>query len=185
MVNSSNGALPLDRDHGSSSQLWMDSGQFFLSKANQPPTDTFLPFDLECTFSAAFVLVMAMNVHPRLLPQDNWLHDATEAFDYMTVRGNTLGSIRKSEVEELARTLNHELGHQGNKSNNNNNNATGSALPLLDPPSSAPSIQDRASLPSLGDPFFDAWIADDGLSGAQIMDLADALQPGTFDDFML
>lgn len=44
---------------------------------------------------------------------------------------------------------------------------------------------DHASLPSLGDPFFDEWNQDDGLSGEQIMSLADELQDGTFSDLWL
>jgi hypothetical protein len=93
-------------------------------------------------------------------------------------KGNILGSLRKAEVEELVKTL-RGTGH-GNK------DIDGRMVdPITGPPSREPSVADQMSLFSLGDPFFDEWIADDGLSGVQVLNLADALHPGGFDDLML
>ncbi|KAJ9653340.1 hypothetical protein H2198_007482 [Neophaeococcomyces mojaviensis] len=140
-------------------------------------SDIFLPFDLESAYSAAFVLVMASSIHRKLLPPENWQSNVISILEYMAEKGNVLAGLRKSEVEELAHMLK-DLGrnHHGHVSQNTQNAARF--------PPTTPSIADHASLPSLGDPFFDEWIADNGLSGAQIMDLADALDPEVCDDFM-
>lgn len=140
-------------------------------------SDTFLPFDLESAFSAAFVLVMASSVHPKLLPQENWLNTIMAVFDYMIMKGNVLASLRKSEVEELAQML------RPRRQTHQNNISTAVPAAIDDIPATI-SVSDHASLPSLGDPFFDEWLADDGLSGAQIMDLVDALNAGGVDDFI-
>lgn len=137
-----------------------------------------MPFDLECAFSAAFVLVMASSVHPTLLPQNNWLSDVNDVFDYVSMKGNVLGSIRKSEVEELVQMLN-GIGQRDNSD-------PARMAPVGGGPSTVALVPtDPASVPSLGDPFFDEWVADNGLSDAQIMGLADVLQPGGLDDFLL
>jgi hypothetical protein len=121
---------------------------------------------------------MASNLHPKLLPQDNWLEKATQVFDHVSSKGNILGSLRKAEVEELVQTLRGT--GQGNK------DIDASLVdPTTEPASREPSMADQMSLFSLGDPFFDEWIADDGLSGAQVLNLADALHPGGFHDLML
>lgn len=134
------------------------------------PQDLFLPFDLEYAFSAALVLVIASVIHPKLLPREDWVDTILSVFDYMTMRGNILASLRKAEIEELA-NIRHDLGVDHTRPNECSltNNAS---VPGVAHVSSAAN-----SLPSLGDPFFDEWVADDGLSGRQIMDLADVLDP--------
>jgi hypothetical protein len=121
---------------------------------------------------------MASDLHPKLLPQDNWLEKAMDVFDYVSSKGNILGSLRKAEVEELVNIL--------SGTGQGNNNIDGRMIDsITGPPSMESSLVDHVSLFSLGDPFFDEWIADDGLSGAQVLNLADALCPGGFDDLML
>ncbi|EON70068.1 hypothetical protein W97_09334 [Coniosporium apollinis CBS 100218] len=140
--------------------------------------DTFLPFDLESAFSAAFVLLMASSVHPKLLPQHNWLNTVMEVFDSIVLKGNMLASLRKAEVEELAqilRALDRGRPSLADKS------ASSIVMPA-DAQLSWTPASGNMSLPSLGDPFFDEWNADDGFSGAQIMDLANALDIGVLDN---
>lgn len=133
--------------------------------------DAFLPFDLDSASSAAFVLLMAANIHPKLLPSRDWLDIAYNVFDTMTSRGNALAAIRRSEVEELDTKLDYPGKFKQHQ------------MELTDQSHITPA--DHASLPSLGDPFFDEWNQDDGLSGEQIMSLADELQDGTFSDLWL
>lgn len=133
--------------------------------------DAFLPFDLDSASSAAFVLLMAANIHPKLVPTRDWLDTAYDVFDIMTSKGNALASLRKSEVEELDAKL-----RSSTKTKDQDDDAEDAShiTPV-----------DHASLPSLGDPFFDQWNQDDGLSGEQIMTLADELQDGNFADLWL
>lgn len=133
--------------------------------------DAFLPFDLDSASSAAFVLLMAANIHPKLLPSRDWLDIAYNVFDTMTAKGNALAPIRRSEVEELDA----KLKFSGKSKENGEEHEDQSQITPVD----------HASLPSLGDPFFDEWNRDDGLSGEQIMSLADELQDGTFSDLWL
>lgn len=133
--------------------------------------DAFLPFDLDSAVSAAFVLLMADNVHPKLLPNRDWLEIAYDVFDIMTSKGNALAPIRRSEVEELDAKL--RLPSRPKEKEVENGDQS-HVTPV-----------DHASLPSLGDPFFDQWNQDDGLSGEQIMSLADELQDGNFSDLWL
>lgn len=140
------------------------------------PSDTFLPFDLESCFSAALVMVMASSVHPKLLPQENWLETYYGIFDYMIKAGNGLAVLRKAEVGQLAQIKQRFHNTRPSQPNRSVDNPT--LTPFAAAAQTSPvgaSIPDGSSLPSLGDPFFNEWIADDGFSGAQIMDLVDAL----------
>lgn len=137
--------------------------------------DCFIPFDLETAFSAALILVIASGVHPKLLPRENWLDSCYSIFDYMAARGNALAALRRSEVQQLAQ-IKQDLGTNRSRQYDCNTNAI-SATAVAQQITPTASVPDYASLPSLGDPFFDEWIADDGISAAQILDLADALDP--------
>lgn len=136
--------------------------------------DNFLPFDLETAFSAALVLVIASGVHPKLLPRENWLDICYATFDYMSAGGNLLASLRKSEVEQLAQ-IQHGFGRSRPRQDDFTGMETTSNIAAAHISPTGTSIADYSSLPSLGDPFFDAWIADDGFSGTQLLDLADSL----------
>lgn len=133
--------------------------------------DAFLPFDLDSAVSAAFVLLMAANVHPKLLPNREWLDVVYEVFDNMTSKGNALAPLRRLEVEELDAKLKFPP-KPGNQEAETADHSQKTPV-------------DHASLPSLGDPFFDQWNQDDGLSGEQIMSLADELQDGSFAEIWL
>ena len=125
--------------------------------------DTFLPFDLECGFSAGLVLAMTNGIHPKLLPRHQWLDEIMLVFDYMLEKGNVMAGLRKAEIQELSQI----------KWTGRPRQYASSAvhlqpeLPHISPSSVQP--------PSLGDPFFDEWGTHDGLTGAQLVSLANAL----------
>lgn len=133
--------------------------------------DSFLSFDLDSAFSSAFVLILATSVHPKLLPDNAWLTVAFEILDDMISKGSPLAKLRRSEVEELAQMF--KAFNQGRP-------------PEFESPAQSQSAPiDHASLPSLGDPFFDEWNLNDGLSGEQIMSLADTLDGSDLADLWL
>lgn len=168
-------SLPLTASAKGLVQVCIDSAMQVLSILSNLKQhdliDAFLPFDLDSAVSAAFVLLMAANIHPKLIPNRDWLDTAYDVFDIMTSKGNNLAPLRKSEVEELDAKL-----RCSTKLKDHDDEAEDSSqtMPV-----------DHASLPSLGDPFFDQWNQDDGLSGEQIMSLADELQDGNFADLWL
>lgn len=132
-------------------------------------------------FSAALVLVITSGVHPKLLPREDWLESCYEVFDHIAITGNDLAPLRKAEVEQLSRVregLESSRRHhpkQQQSSISENGSQLNVAVAQISP--TPTSIPDYSSIPSLGDPFFDEWIPDHGFSGAQMMDLADALNP--------
>ncbi|KAH7009725.1 hypothetical protein EDB80DRAFT_412636 [Ilyonectria destructans] len=128
--------------------------------------DAFLPFDLESAFSAAFVLVMASSIHSKLLPQHDWLVDLRRVFDYISLKGNILAGMCKSEVEELTQAL---------------SGIDPRLFASAEQPATTP-LFDQMSTSVLGDPFFEDWNTANGLSGAQILDLAEALEVGGLED---
>ena len=126
--------------------------------------ENFLPFDLESTFSAGLVLQMVAYVHPKFLTDQDWRSDVANVLDAMISGGNLLARLRKAETEELSLMF---------ESINLKHDAT---IAMTSAHQRSPSgATDHASLPSLGPPFFDGEDMDDGLSGAQILDLVDAL----------
>lgn len=128
--------------------------------------DAFLPFDLESAFSAAFVLVMASSIHSKLLPQHDWLVDLGRVFDCISLKGNILAGMCKSEVEELTQAL---------------SGIDPRLFASAEQPATTP-LFDQMSTSTLGDPFFEDWNTTNGLSGAEILDLAEALEVGGLED---
>jgi hypothetical protein len=64
------------------------------------PTDLLLPFDLDITFSAAFVLVLIDIITPAATEQ--WdLNDALRIMDEMLLRGITIARAYKKDLVEL------------------------------------------------------------------------------------
>lgn len=116
---------------------------------------------------------MTHGIHPKLLPRGEWLSELLLTFDYMTQQGNMMATVRKAEIEELARVQwNCQVIHH-RFSGLNYTSAGLSQTPLsLD------------SLPTLGDAFFDQWATNDGLSSAQLFSLADALNSTTDVDLL-
>lgn len=143
-------------------------------------TDCFLPFDLDSAFSASFVLLLATGIHPRLVPDRSHIDTIYQILDSMSMKGNLLASLRRSEIEELRAMLdpgglgamNHGFGAPGPVASSVN---AGAQDPI-----------DTASLPSLGDPFFDVWNLNNdgvGFSGEQLLTLADELGNEDWGDF--
>lgn len=123
--------------------------------------DVFLPFDLESTFSAGLVLALVKGIHPKLLPNENWLKQILLALDFLAINGINQASTRKTEIEKLT-TVRWDKSSASRESLHNNE------VSVISPTST--------DLPSLGDPFFDDWEFDEALSGAQLISLADALE---------
>lgn len=107
---------------------------------------------------------MTNGIHPKLLPQENWLNDLLLTFDHMVQRGNVMANLRKTEIQELDRVRwNRQVRPERFSAASN----ASAGLSQVSPASSG--------IPHLGDPFFDQWGTNDGLSGAQLVNLADAL----------
>ena len=131
--------------------------------------ENFLPFDLESVFSSGLVHHMVAHVHPRFLVEQEWRAKVEKILDTMIVNGNLLARLRKAEIDELSSMF------QSIREN-------GIVTPV-DPALQMSPATDLASLPSLGPPFFDGDDMDEGLSGAHILDLVDALNEEDFYGF--
>lgn len=131
----------------------------------------FLPFDLECGFSAALVLVMAQHTHPKIVPQSGNVQSALGVLGAIASRGNTHANLRKLEVEQLTDILTNPVPsfHSSSMTAYDHNEAANAAYLL-----------DTETLPNFEAPFFDQWNFDYGISGNQIMDLVNALDSGEF-----
>ena len=69
-------------------------------------TDIFVPFDLESTWSAALVLLIAPIVDPSLFrDNDGSLQTAFDVLNEMAAVGNSVAACRKGELEQLRETL--------------------------------------------------------------------------------
>ncbi|EQB55386.1 hypothetical protein CGLO_04700 [Colletotrichum gloeosporioides Cg-14] len=67
--------------------------------------ETFLPFDLEQTFSSAFVLKLMTSIPGLPDREGNHMKDAFEILDTMIARGNVVARFRKEELEKLQEIL--------------------------------------------------------------------------------
>ncbi|KAF4881516.1 Proline utilization trans-activator [Colletotrichum fructicola] len=67
--------------------------------------ETFLPFDLEQTFSSAFVLTLMTSIPGLPDREGNHLKDAFEILDMMIARGNVVARFRREELEKLQEIL--------------------------------------------------------------------------------
>ena len=63
--------------------------------------ESFLPFDLESLFSAAWVLSMISAIFPDTLPDHSYRDTSFSLLDDMIERGNRVAQFRKSEIELL------------------------------------------------------------------------------------
>ena len=145
-------------------QACLDSaGQVLMILSNLKNYDmieNFLPFDLESVFSAGLVLHMVAYVHPSFLVDQTWRSSVEVILDAMVANKSLIARLRKAEIEELGFMF-------------QNIRQKHYAATPVDMGQTSPA--DYASLPSLGPPFFDGDEMDDGLSGAQILDLVNAL----------
>ncbi|KAF7627435.1 hypothetical protein AFLA_002816 [Aspergillus flavus NRRL3357] len=93
-------------------QVCIDSAQQILNilivLQRQNLLDSFLPFDLEATYTAAVVLVTAPAADASLLDDwTPWFHTSVTVLDEMISRGNLIAGFRKSELQQLAGMLSH------------------------------------------------------------------------------
>ncbi|KAE8331488.1 hypothetical protein BDV39DRAFT_189869 [Aspergillus sergii] len=93
-------------------QVCIDSAQQILNilvvLQRQNLLDSFLPFDLEATYTAAVVLVAAPAADASLLDDwTPWFHTSVTVLDEMISRGNLIAGFRKSELQQLAGMLSH------------------------------------------------------------------------------
>lgn len=108
---------------------------------------------------------MASSINPRLFPPRDSLANLLDVFDYIASRGNALASTRKIEVEELIRALGSLDTDSGDAES-----TLGPQAMVLD------------NLPGLDDLSFSEWNGVTGLSASQIVDLAEDLSVGLFED---
>ncbi|KAF2720209.1 hypothetical protein K431DRAFT_271272 [Polychaeton citri CBS 116435] len=68
--------------------------------------ESFIPFDLESTWSSAVILLITNAVDPSLYKHDGTLLDSIHSvFDEMIAKGNLLASFRKAELRQLDLSL--------------------------------------------------------------------------------
>ncbi|KAF2717807.1 hypothetical protein K431DRAFT_349272 [Polychaeton citri CBS 116435] len=78
--------------------------------------ESFLPFDLEVTWSSALVLFMTRAVDPSLLVEaDTHMMPAYKILDEITARGNLIAEHRRSELRQLEMTLKHLESQEANE----------------------------------------------------------------------
>ena len=69
-------------------------------------TESFIPFDLESTWSCAVVFLVTNMVDPSLLRRnESWLQKTHSILDEMVSRGNLVAGLRKAELQQLDETL--------------------------------------------------------------------------------
>ncbi|PIG80462.1 Zn(II)2Cys6 transcription factor [Aspergillus arachidicola] len=135
--------------------------------------DSFLPFDLEATYTAAVVLVIAPAADASLLDDwTPWFHTSVTVLDEMISRGNLIAGFRKSELQQLAGMLSHladdEVIHSTDLARKGQLDRIISRLP-------SPSTPDRvfgiSDIPNLHP----------GLTTAEIMAVAESIDTGDVD----
>jgi hypothetical protein len=117
---------------------------------------------------------MARTTHPDLVPHTGSVETALEILDAMTAQGNSHAHLRKLEVEKIAGLLR----GQGQSCRNV------SAETQVDESAAEPEGAMEENAPSYyGTAFFGEGGLDYSLSGMDLMDLVDALDPADFLSF--
>ena len=142
--------------------------------------ESFLPFDLDATFSSAVVLSLASTVDPSLLRNKvQWLQTVFVILDEMITRGSLIAKFHKSELQQLDSNLkslpltpdNPGTGSQVDPRETPLQHCRTTSYPWND--GNAPASGDGQS--SFGQDFLGDWYSEDGLNGEQLMALADSL----------
>ncbi|KAH8788152.1 hypothetical protein F5883DRAFT_478816 [Diaporthe sp. PMI_573] len=136
--------------------------------------DTFLPFDLECGYSATLALIMAGYVCPRILSPSDTIQNAKDVIATIAARGNSQATLRRLEIERMEELL-HQRTQQAAECTSLNETYDPRMAAMRDMPAGQQSALDDAIL------FFDAFVPSNGVPDDGIMDLADALTIGDFD----
>ncbi|KAI4093623.1 MAG: hypothetical protein L6R37_007369 [Teloschistes peruensis] len=146
--------------------------------------ESFIPFDLESTWSCALVLLLAKLVDPSLLrKEESCMPKIHSILDEMVSRGNLIAGLRKIEMQQLDETL-----------TTLHNSAS---LGLITAPDSIGQSFEGATLGGGGvirnvgsshsqiqfEPLHD-WNSEEGLSGDQLIAVADSLDFATPPDWL-
>lgn len=118
---------------------------------------------------------MASHLHPKVVSQDHSVENLKDIFSTIANWGNIQASQRRLEIEQLDQSLRRQtqMLQETRTTNQPHNNESQSMA-------AQPEILDY---PQLNAPFFSEWTYDSGLSGNQIMSLADALDARDFGSF--
>lgn len=151
--------------------------QLPLNISTNIPTESFLPFDLDATFSSAVVLSLAAAVDPSLLRNKGpFLETVYVLLDEMVSRGNLIAKFHKAEIQQLDENIKllpvasenssnaSQRGQQESPYQTNVVSNNGIVVPM----------QTHDSV-SMGSDYLGDWYSDDGLTGEQLMALADSL----------
>ena len=161
------------------------SSRSSLSTDSHGRTESFIPFDLESTWSCAVVFLVTNMVDPSLLRKnESWLQKTHSILDEMVSRGNLVAGLRKAELQQLDETLTRL--HTTTSSTALVATTTHDAAVLQQqqrfegdggpPTGGAESVQDVGSCHSQMrfEPLQD-WNSEEGLSGDQLIAVADSL----------
>jgi hypothetical protein len=143
-----------------------------------PPSESLVPFDLESTWSASVVILVAHAVDPSLLRNVDELRQiAFAVLSEMVARGNRVASFYKEELELLEHHLRelasgavapgYDSGAAGAGPGSNSNSESTGAFDTTGFATGGPSLQE--------------WYFDDGMiDGEQLMRAADSLNVDAF-----
>lgn len=131
--------------------------------------DAFLPFDLECSFSAALVLAMASHILPQVVPTSFSTQEIKEVINAIAIRGNMQAKTRYLEIERLEGLL-----QQQTQTLLQTRRQTQTIEPDVAEEDDAVQLEQLADY---GDLFFNGLDFDNGLHAHHMMNLADALGP--------
>lgn len=149
----------------------------------QPP-ESLVPFDLESTWSASVVILVAHAVDPSLLRNVDELRQIAFAIlSEMVARGNRVAAFYKEELE----LLEHHLRELASSGAANLGHDYGGAAAGAGPASASNSESTSAAGNfdstgfSTGQPGLQEWYFDDGvIDGEQLMRAAESLDVGAF-----
>lgn len=143
---------------------------------NRSGADTFLPYDLECGYSATLALIMVSYVCPRILSPGHNIQNAKDVIATIAAVGNSQATLRRLEIERMEELL-HQRSQQAPECTSLSETSQGHDrhMEMGDMPAGQQSTLDDAIL------FFDAFDPSNGVPDNGIMDLADALTIGDFD----
>ncbi|OQV04959.1 Fungal Zn2-Cys6 binuclear cluster domain-containing protein [Cladophialophora immunda] len=156
--------------------------------------ESFLPFDLDATFTSAIALLMAATVDSSLVKDCSpWLQRSHAVFDEMISRGNRVARMIKSELQQLENILNRLSSNEENQpviftrpsslrgslSQDDRHFRTAAAQPSLIP--LAPPPYTASSQPTNNDFPMDELSWQDGITAEQLLNFADSMDLSALD----
>ncbi|OAP59708.1 hypothetical protein AYL99_07006 [Fonsecaea erecta] len=156
--------------------------------------ESFLPFDLDATFTSAITLLMAAAVDPSLVKDCSlWLLRSHAVFDEMISRGNQVAKLIKSELQQLESILNRLSANEENQPvtfgrrsslrgfppHDDRCPRTSTGQPSLGP--LAPPPYTASSQPNNNDISMDELNWQDGITAEQLLNFADSMDLSALD----